>query len=286
MRIASVRSIILPLLLLFLIPFIMTAAQDVPPPKPKPSSSAPEAPGKSSPKLPGTLVVRADIACRLIVDGRDRGTLRAYQLKELDVKLGDHLVEADSLEGADHWEKLVEINTSGQLIVTTDILGIKRAREELMRMQAEKAATDKRRREEEEAAEKTRRAVEENARLIQEERDRPYWVDQGTRLMWTREDSGKSLDWYESREFCSNLRLREFGNWRLPTIEELRGVYDATITSPEWHAKGMIKPTDWTWSGSVESTRDFALIFHFNPKQSRSYPRHIKMARALCVRNL
>jgi superkiller protein 3 len=141
-----------------------THAQDAPPPKPKPpaeGSSPSSSTSKHSSSLPATIVIRADTPCKVAVDGESRGTLQTGQARKVDVKLGEHLVEADSLEGGFHWEQTFTLKEAGQIIVKTDLLNVKQA------------AQDKKEREEREAAAARQREADlAREKIEQEERQK------------------------------------------------------------------------------------------------------------------
>lgn len=53
------------------------------------------------------------------------------------------------------------------------------------------------------------------------------WVDPRTKLMWTVKDNGVDINWREASEYCSTLGAGAlYSDWRLPTILELRTIYD------------------------------------------------------------
>lgn len=46
--------------------------------------------------------------------------------------------------------------------------------------------------------------------------------DSQTGLKWTQSDNGSNINWYGARNYCANLN----GGWRLPSTDELQGIYD------------------------------------------------------------
>ena len=54
--------------------------------------------------------------------------------------------------------------------------------------------------------------------------------DSQTDLMWTKKDSyadlGKCLDWNASKRYVSRLNTGGYSDWRLPTVWELKGIYE------------------------------------------------------------
>lgn len=56
-----------------------------------------------------------------------------------------------------------------------------------------------------------------------------------TGLMWARKDSysdlGRCLDWHESETYVKQLKTGGYTDWRMPSLEELAGIYDVTKES-------------------------------------------------------
>lgn len=86
--------------------------------------------------------------------------------------------------------------------------------------------------------------------------------DTNTGLMWTKEDSyaatGNCMDWNASKSYVSRLNTGGFSDWRLPTVKELKGVYEksksnkdfdgSTIHSDPIFASG---GAYWYWSSDM-----------------------------------
>ena len=49
------------------------------------------------------------------------------------------------------------------------------------------------------------------------------WTDSISGLVWQNDDAGK-LNWEDAKSYCANLNWGGFGDWRLPTISELRSL--------------------------------------------------------------
>src|SRR5262245_32363360 len=63
-------------------------------------------------------------------------------------------------------------------------------------------------------------------------RVRGFWVDPSTGLMWAgRDNFGRDLNWRQAAKYCLDLRLGGYADWRLPTIDELEGIYDRGETA-------------------------------------------------------
>jgi hypothetical protein len=121
------------------------------------------------------------------------------------------------------------------------------------------------------------------------------WTDPATGLTWTMADNGANIDWNQAIAYCSNLRLGGYSDWRLPTIDELQGIFDIGINVPgqwpdgsaaTWHVKGNLHLTaGFQWSSTPKNAGEAWYLF-FDRGGGR-YPRHhsdSKSMRALCVR--
>jgi hypothetical protein len=124
--------------------------------------------------------------------------------------------------------------------------------------------------------------------------------------MWAGKDNHKNVRWSQAKKYCRNLRLAGYQDWRLPTIEELYGIYDRSVSSPglagkhddepfAYHVRGGLFLTGDEWSSTERLDNNghpigFAAYFDFTNGPSQfhwedssflgsGYNRH-----ALCVR--
>jgi hypothetical protein len=111
------------------------------------------------------------------------------------------------------------------------------------------------------------------------------WTDPATGLMWTKSDNGSNVDWPEATDYCRNLRLSGYSGWRLPTIDELQGIYDTNDRGGGFHVKGNLQLSDWQWSSSRNNAQDGAWAFNydFGTRYLISIYGRVD-GRALCVR--
>jgi hypothetical protein len=110
----------------------------------------------------------------------------------------------------------------------------------------------------------------------------PWWPDPATGLRWTRQDNGGDVNWNQASSYCQNLGLGGYSNWRLPTIDELAGIYDPSGSG--WHIKGGIKlSSNWVWSSSRSSGEVWSFVFIIGERNSFSLG-YSNLQRALCVR--
>jgi hypothetical protein len=50
--------------------------------------------------------------------------------------------------------------------------------------------------------------------------------DTKTGLMWASKDNGYNINWHDAKRYCENYRGGGYKDWRMPTIDELAGLYD------------------------------------------------------------
>jgi hypothetical protein len=121
------------------------------------------------------------------------------------------------------------------------------------------------------------------------------WIDPATGLMWTGKDNGSDMNWQQAMDYCQSLQLAGYSDWRLPTIDELQGIYDQNINLPgqccggnqvTFHVKGNLQLSGWHWSSSPGDASGTAWYFPFNKMIGRGSSRLVNRNnwRALCVR--
>ena len=75
-------------------------------------------------------------------------------------------------------------------------------------------------------------------------------TDQSTDLMWTKKDNGHyhighaeygGLNWQEALQYCEELSIADYDDWRLPNTKELQGIVDYT-RSPDTTKSAAIDP--------------------------------------------
>lgn len=128
------------------------------------------------------------------------------------------------------------------------------------------------------------------------------WVDPSTGLMWTAKDNGQDVSWKSAMKYCRNRRLAGYSDWRLASLEELKGIYDKNARAPGlagphgddpfmWHVKGDLFLTGNQWSSTRVSDghghiTGYAYRYDFNAGKAfdgdELYFSHFE--RALCVR--
>jgi tetratricopeptide (TPR) repeat protein len=56
--------------------------------------------------------------------------------------------------------------------------------------------------------------------------------DTKTNLMWAAKDNGSNINWANAKSYCENYRGGGYSDWRMPTQDELAGLYDAGKSRP------------------------------------------------------
>lgn len=193
-----------------------------------------------------TLLVVSDAACNWKLDGKPMGFFHPSFAKIVPVSPGEHLIEAAATDGVATIQMKVEVD-QGQKTVD---LRLKSEDYRQLKMQRAETAGE---------------PAGADAALMN-----PIWTDPATGLMWAGKDNGLDVNWHQASAWCSNLQLAGYSGWRLPTVEELQGIYDPSVTSQaKWdagvrndiHVKGNLKLSGWIWSTS----------FHRNSSQAKEY---------------
>jgi hypothetical protein len=113
------------------------------------------------------------------------------------------------------------------------------------------------------------------------------WTDSKTKLTWAGQDNGSDVNWNQANDYCRNLRLGAYSNWRLPNINELRRIYDQSQDVNGYHIKaGMELSKGWQWSNSPGKYSGEFWIFYFGDGSRLSGETEDGSdKRALCVRD-
>ena len=66
-----------------------------------------------------------------------------------------------------------------------------------------------------------------------------WWPDPSTGLMWTGQVSagpkGRGMTWQEAKGYCSSLQLGGYSGWRLPTLDEIKGISYIARIIPDYY---------------------------------------------------
>ena len=91
-------------------------------------------------------------------------------------------------------------------------------------------------------------------------------LDKRTNLMWAAKDNGSNINWADAKSYCENYRGGGYTDWRMPTQDELAGLYDTAKTYKsdcgyDVHLTELIRRTcNWAWASEP---RGSSFSFHF-----------------------
>jgi len=92
-------------------------------------------------------------------------------------------------------------------------------------------------------------------------------LDTRTGLMWAAEDNGSNINWVNAKFYCEYYRGGGHTDWRMPTQEELAGLYDAAKTyksacGVEVHLTKLIRLTCIAlWASETRNSTAAGFIF-------------------------
>jgi hypothetical protein len=92
-------------------------------------------------------------------------------------------------------------------------------------------------------------------------------TDMQTNLMWAASDNGIELNWENAKSYCENYRGGGYTDWRMPTKDELAGLYnmDKTYTSDcgyDVHLTKLIRLTcPWIWASEIRGASAAGFLF-------------------------
>jgi hypothetical protein len=94
-------------------------------------------------------------------------------------------------------------------------------------------------------------------------------LDTRTNLMWAANDNIRNTNWADAKNYCENYRGGGYADWRMPTQDELAGLYDTAKTyksdcGRDAHLTELIRLT-CTASWASETRGSTAAIFGFDP---------------------
>jgi hypothetical protein len=249
-----------------------------PKPQPKPATSP-------------TLLVTCDLACNWTLDGEAKGRIEAGGSVKTKVEPGQHVVVAVTNDGTDLVQQFSEVKSGEQTVVSIALAPVRDARLKKEQQARDRVAQQARDKAAYEAREKAVLEAQEKAALDDSGK---IWTDPETGLMWTKKDNGSDVNWEKAMNYCHNLRLAGFSDWRLPAIDELSDIYDPKVSvagqmgsgsQATWHVKGNLQLSGWQWSNTQGNASWQAFLFLFSNGERYSSPLlGSGLDRALCVR--
>ena len=111
--------------------------------------------------------------------------------------------------------------------------------------------------------------------------------DTKTNLMWAAHDNGSDINWADAKSYCENYRGGGYTDWRMPTQDELEGLYDSTIIgNNDYRLTTLITLTaSCLWTS--DTRRAAAAYFHFRyGSRHLSHQSNAANGRVLPVRDI
>lgn len=99
-------------------------------------------------------------------------------------------------------------------------------------------------------------------------------LDTKTKLIWAAKDNESDINWADANSYCENYRGGGYKDWRMPTRDELEGLYDGAKNYKadcgfDVHLTELICLTcSFVWAS--EANGPLAAVFRFAPFRSSS----------------
>ncbi len=198
-----------------------------------------EAERKGQEARQGNLVIQADAACTLSVNGKEVAQL-PKGITELKISPGQKLVSCASRDESISFEGQVEARSGQDTVLRITLAERVEAVQRSRREAEEKVQRDRRDAEEmrrvaevraqREAWERAQREAEARTRADEAARRFPtvsegVLFDEQSGLQWTRADNGRDVNWSQAQAHCQGLG----SDWSLPTGAQLRSLYDKNL---------------------------------------------------------
>jgi hypothetical protein len=119
-------------------------------------------------------------------------------------------------------------------------------------------------------------------------------TDTQTKLMWAASDNLGNITWHDAKVYCENPPIAgyRYSHWRMPTIEELKTLYDKSLEGYETDCGLPVKihpsirlSCAWVWSSEHKAISAYAFSYRKGYQYS-TLMMDAKNFRALPVRDL
>ena len=97
-------------------------------------------------------------------------------------------------------------------------------------------------------------------------------VDTKTGLMWAAKDNGGGIGWKDAKSYCEHHRGGGYSDWRMPTQDELAGLYDPKATGKNYglHLTSLIDFTHaYGWASDTRGSE--VASFNFQGDGNRGW---------------
>lgn len=89
-------------------------------------------------------------------------------------------------------------------------------------------------------------------------------LDTKTNLMWAAKDNGKDINWANAKSYCKKYRGGGYKDWRMPTQDELAGLYDWAVTGKNgYKLTNLIELTRCCpWASETRGSEAASFVFY------------------------
>ena len=88
-------------------------------------------------------------------------------------------------------------------------------------------------------------------------------TDNKTGLMWAAKDNGTPISWMDAQSYCKDYSGGGFTDWRMPTLDELSGLYDPNEKNKRGYSISHLIETTAASCWASETQEDKAARFNF-----------------------
>ena len=115
-------------------------------------------------------------------------------------------------------------------------------------------------------------------------------LDTRTNLMWAARDNGSDITWASAKSYCEKYRGGGYTDWRMPTQDELAGLYDTAKSYKSYygydvHLTELIRLTCTVFWASETRGPDAANFYFYSGTRNWIHQSHLYSIRALPVRS-
>jgi len=182
------------------------------------------------------------------------------------------------------WKALVANYPEAQKVKTGDVdrflivMGMIRYDGEVVTAEGKTQRIEEKRHKEQEAREAA--AEREKERKRAEELAKMAYLDPHTGLMWAKQDNGSNINWTNAKAYCENYSVGGVTDWRMPTQDELAGLYASGAH------KGKIKLTGCCpWASETRGSDAAYFGFYYGERHWYPQSKEPYTLRALPVRS-
>jgi uncharacterized caspase-like protein len=88
-------------------------------------------------------------------------------------------------------------------------------------------------------------------------------LDTKTNLMWAAKDNRSDINWANAKSYCENYRGGGYSDWRMPTQDELAGLYDGAVTGKNgYNLTNLIELTGICWASETRGSDAVRFSFY------------------------